>query len=206
MKNTVEKCLSLTSPSPRLDSIRGRRGDRDGTASKITKKQFKSVDVQYPTQTQPDPVDPRPRPRRRQTGSQGEKGSLARGPELSILPSARGNSLSPQIHSHNVSEPLIHKPRLSPTLLLTLTHTHLSHTHFWPAPPLLPLHAASVSVSGSIPHWHSPMERVPLSLTLSLLSSLPSSLTPFAPHMSATVGTRNLQSEIALLVQPIQPI
>lgn len=97
----------------------------------------------------------------------------------------------------------------SPLHYYSHSHTLTSHTLSLLAGNAATAAAyASVSVSGSIPHWHSPMERVPLSLTLSLslLSSLPSSLTPFAPHMSATVGTRNLQSEIALLVQPIQPI
>lgn len=50
------------------------------------------------------------------------------------------------------------------------------------------------------------MEALSLSPALSLLFSLPSSTTPFAPHMSAAAvetETRNLQSEITLLVQPI---
>lgn len=145
--------------SPRLDSIRGRRGDRDGTASKITKQSSLST---YRTQTQ------QTRPSRTQTQTQtGPKREGDRNcPSCRMHVEIACPFPFPLIHSHYVSEPLIHKPRFSPTLILH-THTHLSLSHYWPAPPLLPLHRSVALVSGqyhigiarwrdsrSHPHFH----------------------------------------------------
>lgn len=191
-KITVGIWSSTGVTGPRLDSIRGRRGDRDGRASKITKQSS----VCRPTVPRPS------RPSRTQTQTQ--TGPKREGDRK--CPSCRMH-VEIACPSHNVSEPLIHKPRFSPTLTATRTHTH-THTlsHCWPGTAATAAARFSRISLRSIPLWHSPMERRPSpSPALSPLFSLPSSTTPFAPHMSATVETetRNLQSEITLLVQPI---
>lgn len=155
---------------PRLDSIRGRRGDRDGRASKITKQSS----VCRPTVPRPS------RPSRTQTQTQ--TGPKREGDRK--CPSCRMH-VEIACPSHNVSEPLIHKPRFSPTLTATRTHTRTRTRSLTtgPAPPLLPLHASVASVSGQyhsgIARWrddprprphshfysHSHRQRPPLRLT-----------------------------------------
>lgn len=118
---------------PRLDSVRGRRGGRDETASKITReqesKQQLAIDwVCSSYRTLPRPI--RPRHLKAQTGLQGERRT-----ELSIQSSRMHVEIACPLpypnsiyHSHSLHSLLHPSPSFtshgfSPTLLLH-THTH----------------------------------------------------------------------------------
>lgn len=155
-------CLLLQpARPPGLDSIRGRRGDRDGAASKITEKQSGRPTVPYPdpVSSRPSgssraPAGPRPRPRRAQGEGDRNTQSCRVHVEIACLPPSL--SLLPQC---------IRAPHSQATLLPydTTTKTtipHCTQTHLLLAGTAATA-AARFSRLRSIPphwHWHSRME------------------------------------------------